>query len=74
MKVLRKVCPHCGNIQFFSVEVLCRPGRAEVIGETCPMCETPLSIVATITELDMEEVGPEPDIELIRQAIARYMR
>ncbi len=38
------------------------------------MCETPLTIVSTITEMDMEEVRPEPDIELIRQSIDRYGR
>lgn len=72
MKVLRKVCGHCGYIALFSVEVLCRPDTAADVGPVCPECGTPRSIVATATELDMEEPGPEPDVAVVAASIARF--
>jgi hypothetical protein len=72
MKVLRKVCRHCGYIALFSVEILCRPGTAEEVGNKCPSCHRPLGIVSLATELDMEEIGPEPDVALITATIAKF--
>lgn len=73
MKVLRKVCPHCGFVALFSVHVLCQPGTAPEIGKECPFCGAALSPSALATELDIEEVGPEPDVVAIQSAIDRYV-
>ncbi len=73
MKVLRKVCGHCGYVALFSVEILCRPGgTAEEIGNECPSCRRALGIVSLATELDMEEIGPEPDVALITATISKF--
>jgi hypothetical protein len=73
MKVLRHVCRRCSNVQFFSVESLCRPesDTDAMRHAECPVCHERLSVVYTATELDIEEITPEPDVEKIRQAIAR---
>jgi hypothetical protein len=73
MKVLRKVCGHCGYILLFSVEVLCRPGSEPASGEHCPVCKTPLSPSTLFTELDMEEVTEGPDVQAVRRAINRHI-
>jgi hypothetical protein len=72
MKVLRKICPSCGYVALFSIQVLCRPGTAAEIGTECPACRKVMSPASLATELDMEEVGPEPDAEAIMKAISRY--
>jgi hypothetical protein len=72
MKVLRKVCAHCGYIALFSVEVLCRPHTAVDVGPVCPECGEPRSVVATATELDMEEVRAEPDAALMLKSIQKF--
>lgn len=70
MKVLRKVCPQCGYVLFFSVAVLCRPGTDADIGRSCPCCERVLGPSFDATEIDMEEVTADPDVETIKSALA----
>jgi hypothetical protein len=72
MKVLRKVCHHCGYIMLFSVEVLCKApedGAERSIHPKCLACGRPQSIVYTATEIDMEEITPDPDIEALTRAV-----
>lgn len=73
MKVLLKVCPHCGLVQFFSAEVLCRPGAPAEIGGQCPSCQTLMNVSAIATEIDQPEVGEPIDEEAIARSIARYV-
>lgn len=72
MKILQKVCRHCGSIEHFSVAVLSRPGTVEEFGRTCPHCGSALG-AATITELDVAEVTPEPDAALMLKTIQRFV-
>jgi hypothetical protein len=73
MKVLRNVCGYCGYMMLFSVEVLSRPNTTEEIGRNCPICETPISVAFWATELDIEEVTPEPDPDEILRRIRRLV-
>ena len=60
-------------MQFFSVEVLCQPGvdPEAMRNAVCPFCETPMSVIYTATEIDMEEVTGDPDVAAVRRAIER---
>ena len=72
MKVLRKICPHCGYVMLFSVEVLCRPNTAALIGTDCPCCQTQVGLGALATEIDMEEVTDDPDVAAVMRSINRF--
>ena len=73
MKVLRRVCPHCGYVMLFSVEVLCRPNTAVEFGRRCPSCASACTLVSTLTEIDMEEVTDDPDIDAINASVQRAL-
>lgn len=73
MKVLRRVCPHCGYVMLFSFEVLCRPGTVEEFGRECPACKGPVHPYAVATEIDMEEVTDDPDLDAIKASVRRAL-
>lgn len=73
MKALLKVCGLCGYVQFFAVEILCRPGAPDEIGTICPACHRPQSAAAVATEIDQTEIGEPVDEEEIARSIARYV-
>jgi hypothetical protein len=73
MKVLRNVCGYCGYVMLFSVNVLSRPNTTDEIARNCPICKTPSSLAFLATELDMEEVTPEPDPEKMMRRILQFV-
>lgn len=76
MKVLRHVCRACANVQFFAVEVLSKPGTNPNVmrNAKCPFCGSAMTVFHTATEIDMEEVTDDPDLNAIQASIARARR
>lgn len=54
-------------MMLFSVEILSRPGTEKNPGERCPICRTKLGQDGAITELDIDEIRPQIDEEVIRE-------
>jgi hypothetical protein len=72
MKVLTKLCQHCGHVHLYSVEVLVQPNSAGEFGVKCTSCSTPLTPACVAEELDIQEVAPEPDVERILETIRSH--